>query len=94
MNGLTTVAFFGAAAGSGLAHFDPRWSNRGAFTQAIVEGLGGGLGGAAKTTDGFITIKSLGEYVHKRVPALTEGDQQPVEMQTVVNNFPLAKAPN
>ena len=86
----SNVAFFGAAQGNELAHFDPRWNNRGAFTQAIVEGLGG----AAKTKDGFITINSLGEYVTNRVGALTNQDQLPVERQTVVDNFPLAKAPN
>jgi hypothetical protein len=53
----SNVTFFGAAQGAELAHFDPRWKNRGAFTQAIVEGLSG----AAKTKDGFITINSLSE---------------------------------
>ena len=86
----SNVAFFGAAQGNELAHFDPQWNNRGAFTQAIVEGLGG----AAKTKDGLITVNSLSEYVTNRVGALTNQDQLPVEMQTVVDNFPLAKAPN
>ena len=86
----SNVAFFGAAQGSEVAHFDPRWNNRGAFTQAIVEGLSG----AAKTKEGFITINSLSEYVTTRVGALTDQGQLPVEMQTVVDNFPLAKAPN
>jgi hypothetical protein len=84
------VAFFGATDGTGLARFDPQWKNRGAFTQAIVEGLGG----AAKTKDGLITINSLSEYVANRVGALTDQHQLPMEKQTVVDNFPLAKAPN
>jgi hypothetical protein len=88
------LAFFGATDGTGLAHFDPRWKNRGAFTQAIIEGLSGGIDGKAKTKDGFITINSLSEYVTNRVSALTNRDQLPVERQTYVDNFPLAKAPN
>lgn len=37
----SNVALFRAAQGNELTHFDPRWNNRGAFTQATVEGLSG-----------------------------------------------------
>ena len=62
--------------------------NRGAFTEAAIEGLGG----AAKNKDGVVTVYSLGEYVRSRVGALTNQDQQPFMAQTVSGDFPIAKA--
>jgi uncharacterized caspase-like protein len=51
------------------------WGN-GAFTKAIVEGIG--LGRADLLGKGVVTTSSLDTFVESRVQELTEGKQSPV----------------
>jgi uncharacterized caspase-like protein len=81
-----TVTFFGAAQGYQFAHFDPKWGNRGAFTQALIEGLDGK---AAKS--GYVTVYTLREYLIDRVGALTDHSQSPFVSQTNEGDFQLAQ---
>jgi hypothetical protein len=71
---------------------DPAWDN-GAFTKALVEGLGSpGTPSKAKLADDpTITPKLLDAYIARRVKALTEGKQSPV-MTSTAPDFPLALA--
>lgn len=80
------VVVFAAATGRQYAQESSEWGN-GAFTKAILEGLGGN---ADYAKSGRITHKMLDLYVSERVKKLTEGAQSPV---TIVPNgvpdFPL-----
>jgi Ca2+-binding EF-hand superfamily protein len=52
---------------------DKAWSH-GAFTQALLEAFGR----AADTNhDGVVSVSELTDYLARRVPALTGGQQQP-----------------
>ena len=77
---------FAAATGRQYAQESTEWGN-GAFTKAILEGLGGK---ADYANSGRITHKMLDLYISERVKHLTEGAQSPV---TIVPNgvpdFPL-----
>jgi uncharacterized caspase-like protein len=80
------VIVFAAATGRQFAQESSDWGN-GAFTKAILEGLGGR---ADFNKSGRITHKMLDLYLSERVKSLTEGAQSPV---TIVPNgvpdFPL-----
>lgn len=80
------VIVFAAATGRQYAQESSDWGN-GAFTKAILEGLGGR---ADYANSGRITHKMLDLYISERVKKLTEGAQSPV---TIVPNgvpdFPL-----
>lgn len=80
------VIVFAAATGRQYAQESTEWGN-GAFTKAILEGLGGK---ADYANSGRITHKMLDLYISERVKQLTEGAQSPV---TIVPNgvpdFPL-----
>ena len=80
------VIVFAAATGRQFAQESTDWGN-GAFTKAILEGLGGR---ADFNKSGRITHKMLDLYLSERVKSLTEGAQSPV---TIVPNgvpdFPL-----
>lgn len=80
------VIVFAAATGRQFAQESTEWGN-GAFTKAILEGLGGN---ADYAKSGRITHKMLDLYISERVKKLTEGAQSPV---TIVPNgvpdFPL-----
>jgi hypothetical protein len=66
---------------------DPVWNN-GAFTKALVEGLGGK---ADLFDQRSITIKTLDLYILRRVKELTRGQQAPVTIiPPNVNDFPIA----
>ncbi len=80
------LTFLGAAEGYQLAHFYAKSNYRGAFTQALIEGLGGG----AADKDGYITVRSLADYLKERVGALTDHLQSPTFLQTNENDFRLA----
>lgn len=83
------VVVFAAATGRQAAQESSRWGN-GAFTLAVVEGLGGkaDLGGS-----GRITHKMLDLYVSERVKQITRGRQSPVTIVPHgVPDFPLALA--
>ncbi len=80
------VVVFAAATGRQYAQESSDWGN-GAFTKAILEGLGGR---ADYAKSGRVTHKMLDLYISERVKKLTEGAQSPV---TIVPNgvpdFPL-----
>jgi WD40 repeat protein len=68
---------------------DSTWRN-GAFTKALVEGLGGR---AADPATGKITHQMLGVYLSNRVKELTDGQQHPVPRIDGAPDFPIAIAP-
>jgi hypothetical protein len=81
------VIVFAASTGKQLAQESPDWKN-GAFTLALVEGLGGN---ADFAKSGRVTHKMLDLYVSERVKGLTEGAQSPVTIVPQgVPDFPLA----
>ncbi len=66
---------------------DKVWNN-GAFTKALVEGLGGG---ADYTGTGRITINMLDLYLSERVKELTKGQQTPTTTKPrTIPDFPIA----
>ena len=86
------LVLFTAATGKQLSLEDTAWGN-GAFTKALVEGLGiqGTKGKANVLNQGAITLSELETYVAERVKQLTNGAQSPVLINPKgVPNFPLA----
>ncbi len=86
------VVVFAASTGRQVSMEDPSWGN-GAFTKALVEGLGSpGVPSRAKLADDdAITPKLLDAYIARRVKALTDGKQSPVMISTAPE-FPVAIA--
>jgi WD40 repeat protein len=84
------VVVFAASTGRQVSMEDPSWGN-GAFTKALVEGLGSpGVSALAKISgDDTITPALLDAYIARRVKALTGGKQSPV-MNSTAPDFPLA----
>lgn len=83
------VVVFAASTGRQLSQESPNWGN-GAFTKALVEGLGGK---ADFRKTGIITHKGLDFYVAERVKELTKGQQSPVSIAPLgVADFPIALA--
>ena len=81
------VVVFSSSTGRQLSYEDAAWGN-GAFTKAVVEGLGGK---ADFQKNGRITHKMLDLYVSERVKELTKGRQSPVTQSPGgVPDFPLA----
>ena len=81
------VVVFSSSTGKQYSLENPAWGN-GAFTKALVEGLGG-KADLGKT--GRITHKMLDFYVGERVKELTKGQQTPVSISPFgVVDFPLA----
>ena len=81
------VVVFSSSTGKQYSLENPSWGN-GAFTKALVEGLGG-KADMGKT--GRITHKMLDFYVGERVKELTKGQQTPVSISPFgVADFPLA----
>jgi hypothetical protein len=84
------VVVFSAADKNQVSRESPSWRN-GAFTSAMLEGLGGS---ADLDHDGQISITELEHYVSKRVNELTAGEQTPVVAKpAAVQDFALAAAP-
>jgi hypothetical protein len=81
------VVVFAASTGRQYSLEDPQWQN-GAFTKALVEGIGG----KAEVGDkGKITIDMLDLYISERVKELTGGRQTPTTTKpSTVPDFPLA----
>jgi WD40 repeat protein len=81
---------FAASTGRQVSVEDPAWGN-GAFTKALVEGLGSpGVPALAKIAgDDTITPAILDAYIARRVKALTGGKQSPV-MNSTAPDFPFA----
>jgi Caspase domain/WD domain, G-beta repeat len=84
------VVVFAASTGRQVSVEDPAWGN-GAFTKALVEGLGApGVPALAKIAgDDTITPALLDAYIARRVKTLTGGKQSPV-MNSTAPDFPLA----
>ncbi|MES3022592.1 MAG: hypothetical protein V4857_13510 [Pseudomonadota bacterium] len=81
------VVVFSSSTGRQFSLEDAAWGN-GAFTKALVEGLGGA---ADYQKQGRITHKMLDLYVSERVKQLTGGRQSPVtQAPGGVPDFPLA----
>jgi len=81
------IVVFAAATGKQSSQESSRWKN-GAFTEALIEGLGGQ---ADYTKDGAITINELDLYLSERVKALTSGSQTPTTTKPkTVPDFPIA----
>jgi WD40 repeat protein len=81
------VVVFSSSTGRQYSLEDASWGN-GAFTKAVVEGLGGR---ANLNKDGRITYKMLDFYVSERVKELTGGRQTPVTQGPGgVPDFPIA----
>ena len=87
-----SVIVFAASTGRQLSMENPTWGN-GAFTKALVEGLGSpGAPALAKFPgDDTITPAILEAYVERRVDRLTNSEQTPV-MTSNAPAFPLAIA--
>jgi hypothetical protein len=81
------IVVFAATTGRQASLEDQAWGN-GAFTKALVEGLGGK---ANYTGDGRITINQLDLYLSERVKALTNGQQTPTTAKPkTVTDYPIA----
>jgi WD40 repeat protein len=86
------VITFAASTGRQVSLEEKAWNN-GAFTKAVVEGLGtlGTKGLADLRGDGRITASLLDAYVTDRVKTLTHGAQSPVMIRpATVPDFTLA----
>jgi len=68
------VVVFAAASGRQGAQEKADWGN-GAFTKAVLEGLGGA---ADPRHSGRVTVNMLNAYVNRRVKELTDGLQTPI----------------
>jgi uncharacterized caspase-like protein len=78
---------FASSTGNQYSLEDPSWGN-GAFTKALVEGLGGK---ADYTGKGKISINMLDLYLSERVKDLTKGKQTPTTTKPqTVPDFPIA----
>jgi hypothetical protein len=88
------VVVFTASTGRQTSQESNAWEN-GAFTKAVIEGLGlpGKKAQADLRGDGKITTSALDYYVSERVKALTGGNQSPVMIRpATVPDFPIAFA--
>ncbi len=78
---------FSSSSGRQFSVEDASWGN-GAFTKALVEGIGGKADFMGK---GRITINMLDLYLSERVKELTKGKQTPTTAKpTTVADFPIA----
>ncbi|MCS7215888.1 MAG: caspase family protein [Thermodesulfovibrio sp.] len=81
------VVVFASSTGRQYSLEDPAWEN-GAFTKALVEGIGGKADLLGK---GKITVNMLDAYIAERVKELTKGRQTPVTTKPqTVPDFPVA----
>jgi hypothetical protein len=86
------VVVFTASTGRQTSQENATWGN-GAFTKAVIEGLGmpGKKAAADYRGDGKITTSALDLYVSERVKVLTGGNQSPVMIRPpTVPDFPIA----
>jgi len=86
------VVVFTASTGRQTSQENSAWGN-GAFTKAVIEGLGapGQKAKADLRGDGKITTSGLDYYVSERVKTLTGGSQSPVMIRpSTVPDFPIA----
>lgn len=71
------VFLYASALGRQSSFEHPDWGN-GAFTKALLEGLGGA---ADREKVGFVETDELGLYVRRRVLAMTRNRQEPVRIK-------------
>ena len=86
------IVLFTASTGKQVSLEDAAWGN-GAFTKALVEGLGrqGTKGKANVLNNQSITLSELETYIAERVKQLTNGAQSPVLINPKgVPNYPMA----
>lgn len=84
------AVIFTSSRGVELSQESEDWEH-GAFTYAIIEGLGGK---ADLIRDGKISMKELDAYVSETVPQLTNGAQHPItDTPDGYLNFPIALVP-
>jgi hypothetical protein len=80
------VVVMTASTGKESSQERPEWGH-GAFTKALIEGLGGK---ADYDRDNTVDIKELDLFITQRVKALTNGSQHPTtEIPKTMPNFPL-----
>jgi WD40 repeat protein len=80
---------FAASTGNQYSLENPAWHN-GAFTLAVVEGVGGSAD-YDKTGRGRITVNMLDLYISERVKELTRGEQTPTTAKPdTIRDFPIA----
>jgi WD40 repeat protein len=85
------VVVFAASTGKQYSLENAEWQN-GAFTKALVEGVGGRA--AYVRGSGKITINMLDVYISERVKELTKGQQTPSTTKpNTVPDFPVAVKP-
>jgi WD40 repeat protein/uncharacterized caspase-like protein len=83
------IVSFASSTGRELSEENSEWGH-GAFTVALIEGIGGGKAGLLK--NGTITLSELDAYVANRVTTLTSGRQHPVmNKPATITNFPIAE---
>ena len=86
------VVMFTASTGRQVSQENVAWNN-GAFTKAVIEGLGlpGQPGKADVLGNGTISTSALDVYVSERVKTLTDGRQSPVMIRpSTVPDFTMA----
>jgi WD40 repeat protein len=82
---------FTSSSGNQLSWEDPTWGN-GAFTKALVEGLGGK---ADRANIGVVRVLALADYVYDRVKDMTDGKQKPLVAEPrSVENIPIVVVSN
>jgi uncharacterized caspase-like protein len=82
------VVVFAASTGRQYSLEDVQWQN-GAFTKALLEGIGGKA--AYNSGNGKITVNMLDLYISERVKELTKGQQTPSTTKpSTVPDFPVA----
>jgi len=83
------IVSFASSTGRELSEESSDWGH-GAFTVALIEGIGEGKAGLLK--NGTITLSELDAYVANRVTTLTSGRQHPVmNKPATITNFPIAE---
>ena len=80
------VIVFTSSTGKQSSLEKSEWNN-GAFTKAVVEGIGGKADLFAR---GYISVKNLNAYISDRVKELTKGFQSPTSiMPESINDYPI-----
>lgn len=73
-SGTEGLAILGASGGGEFAQESGEWNN-GIFTRCLIEGLRDAL--ADENADGIVNIGELKNYIARKVPEMTKGQQKP-----------------
>ncbi len=92
----TGAVVFASSSGSELSFEDESFGGgHGAFTAALLEGLGGLADNRVGDRDGFNSLQELVLFTSSRVPELTEGQQRPqIPPLSLSVDYPLSVAAN